>query len=182
MPQKSTGDDRRNYFRIDIDLPLELRPATMAEQEDMSAKYLDDLDLIDLDPIPPESVNLELKEWMRMVNDKLNIILTLISNDGKLPVGLKTARVNLSASGMSFFTPDASYRVGGIHRIKLTLEEKRSSKTICLFSRVVVAREMEGKNIYKVAVEFISVGEDITQELANFIMNRERAVLRNRLK
>lgn len=183
MKQKLNLEDEepRNYFRLDIDLPLEVRLASSAEKDNMYAEYIDDLDLLDLAPSSSSSESTDLMTWMRLVNDKLNTIIAMLASEGNPPVTLKRARVNLSANGMSFFTTDA-YNVGDILQIKMTIEEKNKAYTIKLFGQVIFIQKMEGKNISNVGTEFVFVGDDITNVIANFIMNKERETLRGRLE
>ena len=174
------SDEHREFYRIAVEIPVSVSRATDEEQENPLAQVIFDTEMTQLAYLPPSIDKLGPKEWMKMVNNKLNEIISMIN--GETDQGsLDTTFIEISAGGMNFIN-DQSFEVGEILKFKLSLESDFENQNLKVFGKVLSSTKDDQFNQMKTNVIFLGLNDDTSNIISNFIMNKEREILRDRME
>ena len=174
------SDEQREFYRIAVEIPVSVSRATDEEQENPLAQVIFDNEMTQLAYLPPNIDKLRPKEWMEMVNNKLNEIISMIN--GETDQGsLDTTFVEISAGGMNFIN-DQSFEVDEILKFKLSLESDFENQNLRVFGKVLSSKKDDQFNQMKTNVIFLGLNDDTSNIISNFIMNKEREILRDRME
>lgn len=176
---KSGGHERREFVRIDDTIGLEVTLVDPEKKEAVRAREL-------LMPAPLERILFEDYEtedsktlrYLAAINSKLDLLIKhLVSDDNSLEA-FNNQSVNLSACGISF-PMSVRPTQGDLVEIKMLLPGS-VPVSICAYAEVlrVVGPKEDGR--YDVAAKFISMGEDIQEEIVRYIFDRQREFLRTK--
>lgn len=181
-------DERRNYFRMAQRVAMEIKPLDPARATDPAAPLADDGTqrfrlLSELEAMHAESQSMlasltrrdpELSRYLRMLDRKIRLVAEACVDHDEIPLPEQETEVNLSAGGVSFFSPKAE-QPGSYLAIRLLLLPERAG--LLLKSRVLRATKDEGR--YKIHCEFLHVSEAdravITRHLLQ-VEQRKRAL------
>ncbi len=115
------GRQRREYSRVEAYLPIEYRVVAQEERDYIRARMSGDKAAVEFRPIADMGgYDPVLEEWLKMLNMKMDKIISLITLQREGYFGLPCRAVNISGGGMSFFLPDA-IPLGSIMEIKMVL-------------------------------------------------------------
>lgn len=173
-------DNQREYYRIAVEIPVSVSRSSVEEQANPLAQVIFDTELMELAHLPPDIGDLRPKEWMEMVNNKLNEIISVINGETEQG-SLDTTFVEISAGGMSFLN-DKDFEVGEILKFKLSLQSDFENQNLRIFGKVLDSKKDEQTNQIKMNVVFLGLNDDTSSILSNYIMNKEREILRDRME
>jgi len=174
------SDEQREYYRIAVEIPVSVSRANTEEQENLLAQVIFDTEMMEIEPLPPLEGTIKPKEWMKRVNSKMNEIISMINGNSDQG-SLETTFVEISAGGMNFIN-DESFEVDEILKFKLALESDFENQNLRVFGKVLGSKKDEQFNSMKTSVIFLGLNDDTQNILSNFIMNKEREVLRDRME
>ncbi len=178
-PKPGGHDERREFVRIDDTIGIEATLVAPEKKEAVRAREL-------LMPAPLETILSEGYEaedsktirYLAAINSKLDLLIKhLVSDDSSLE-GFDNQIVNLSACGISF-PMSVRPAEGDLIEIKMLLPGS-SPVSICAYGEVLRVKGPKEDSMYEVAVKFISMGEDIQEEIVRYIFDRQRELLRNK--
>ena len=176
MHQMFNGEDqRREYSRVEAYVPFEYRIVLQEEKGHIRARISGDTATTDFRPIPDMSDNI-LEEWLKILNSKLDTIISLITLQREGYFGLPFKAVNISGGGMSFVLPQA-IPLGEILEIKLMITLLRPL-ALCIYGEVVkVEQRNEG---YLTSIYYINMDDFIRDAIIRFVFEREREIIREK--
>jgi len=184
-------DEGREFFRINVRLPIEFRRLTHAEYNDMKnlvrygstsqigiGKELNMLrDVIEKE----EGEKKRLFSCLEAINRKLDMVIELMkeSTDNNLYIK-KFLDVNLSGSGIKFLS-DEEFVDEEYVEIKMVIPVFPYPKITMLCQVVrVEKKEVCGTVMWEVALMFKTINEDDRDFIVNFIFTKERELLRSK--
>jgi len=181
MSNDSSQDSKehREYYRIAVEIPVSVSRATDEEQANPLAQIIFDTEMMELAHLPSNADSMDPKEWMKMVNNKLNEIISLINGDSDQG-SQETTFVQISAGGMDFFN-DQSFEAEEVLKFKLALESEVENHHLKIFGKVLASKRDDQFDSIKTSVVFIGLDDDIRNIISNFIINKERETLRDRM-
>ncbi len=174
---KVDNSERREFVRIDDTIGLEANLVDPAKRKSVRAREL-------LMPAPLErllSKDYETEDsktlrYLAAINSKLDLLIKHLVSDYSSLEGFDNQSVNLSACGINFpmsVKPDE----GDLVEIKMLLPGS-PPVSICAYAEVLRAEGPKESGKYDVAAKFISMGEDIQEEIVRYIFDRQRELLR----
>jgi len=172
----SAQQNKREFSRVDAHLPLEIR-LVPSEQRRLISSRLEEKRFNSVQ-LPPDVVDPLLAEWLKILNDKLDKILGMLASDqanSELPP-FRTE--TLSGGGVSFISPN-EYDLGDLLELKMIFNSSLSG-TLHLYGEVV-QKEKSGED-YLIAVSFLSLEENLRNEIIKFVFEKERELLRQKRK
>lgn len=182
MPESESN--KRKYFRVVAKIPLEVRFVPLDERNGISSEILHEFIPSAKGAMPTNQDDWDLIDWMKVLNEKLDIIITCLAQ-GKAPVaqsktgsGMELTFVNISAGGMSFISKKG-YNPGDVLSLKMILPEN-TPLALLLYGEVVFSKPV--KTDFDVNVNFIYTSNEIRNDIATFVFNREREILRTGLE
>ena len=126
--------------------------------------------------VPPEVEDVLVSEWLKMLNSKLDAILaSLASREDRVPV-MSQKKVNISGGGLCFDTHE-KYQPGDVLEMKMMLPISPVS-ILYAYGEVVEVRIFD--NYYHTAVKFISIDDEIRDEIVKFVFKTQRDMLRKK--
>lgn len=191
MTEKRTEQDRRSYIRIKDRILLGFTSISQGDFEKIIRGYHDGLDTPWAAYVHPyliqnaQSKIKKLKESndtlaavLEIMDQKLNLILNLLSEDRDDTSNLRPKAVDLSAAGIAFRTSH-DIEEGQILELDIGLLPQRLF--IRCYGRVLrIEDDKSGKK--KLGVEFIWITEDDEDRLIEHIFHRQIILLRMRRK
>lgn len=165
----------REFSRVDAVIPLEVRLILPEEKQNIRSLFVGETALPDYQ-VPPEVEDIVLAEWLKMLNSKLDAILASIaSRDNRVPM-MSQKKVNISGGGLSFDTHER-YQPGDVLEMKMMLPISPGS-ILYTYGEVVDVR-ITG-NYYHTAVKFVSIDDEIRDEIVKFVFKTQRDILRKK--
>jgi c-di-GMP-binding flagellar brake protein YcgR len=169
------SNQRRDYSRVDVSIPVEYRMVLQEEKINLQAKIVTDntrsehnhrSGAVYFDPI--------LEEWLNILDAKLDTIIHLLKlrREGNSERHYKT--VNISGGGMSFSVPE-KVTIGEILEIKLMLTFQQPV-TLMIYGEVVKSEYRDRG--YLIAVHYIHMDDVVRDEIVRFVFEREREIIR----
>ena len=176
-PQEDKYLHMREFSRVDAQIPLDVRLISVEEAKVAKSKISADTTIAHFKP-PHDHEDRILTEWLKMLNDKLDAILMLLTFHREGFSSLPYRSVNISGGGMSFMW-NQPYPKGSILELKMLLP---------IFPPVamyvygdVVSLEQKGDE-WLVAVKFVNIEEEIRDEIVKFVFKKQRELLREKRK
>jgi len=186
----------RNYVRVDVYLPVllkKLSPENLACAKDIYLKphwsdssnsIIDDLLNKDMNTYKQAEADFpKLFHMLAEINVKLNVILSFLSCDeGKELIISKPRKINISGSGMAFWT-DQPYEPGDHVGVRMVLPLFYMAFIGCIAEVVSVSRSdnpRHDENIYRVSMKFCEISEDSKEKIIQYVFQRQREILRQR--
>jgi hypothetical protein len=165
----------REFSRVDAVIPLDVRLVPPEEQQNIRSLFVGETTLPEYQ-VPPEVEDIVLSEWLKMLNSKLDAILaSSASRDDRVPI-MSQKKVNISGGGLSFDAHER-YNSGDVLEMKIMLPVSPGS-VLYAYGEVVDVR-IAG-NDYHTAVKFISIDDEIRDEIVKFVFKSQRDILRKK--
>jgi hypothetical protein len=171
----SSEKNLREFSRVDAVIPLDVRLVPPEEQQNIKSLFVGETTLPEYQ-VPPEVEDIVLSEWLKMLNSKLDAILASIaSRDEGVPI-ISQKKVNISGGGLSFDTKE-KFNAGDVLEMKIMLPISPGS-ILYAYGEVVDVR-IAG-NYYHTAVKYISIDDEIRDEIVKFVFKTQRDILRKK--
>jgi len=168
---------RREYSRVEAYLPFECRIVTREEKDHIQARIAGDVSSSEFRPVPDMGdYDRILDEWLKILNSKLDTVISLITLQREGYFGLPFKTVNISGGGMSFLLPQAipSKEILEI-KVMLTFHQPLA---LCVYGEIVKSKQ--SGDGYFVAVRYVHMDEFIRDEIIRFVFEREREIIREK--
>lgn len=173
MEKDNSLNSRRSYSRVQVSLPLEVSPVGKADLSTLRSRMVGSPHLLGA-TVLPELADRNLREWLSLLNTKLDLILRSQEKDCVDLGGMTKRTHSLSGGGLSFFSSE-SYRPGDILELRLLFE---SSPPQMGFFYGEVTNSPPGEDGFLISVKFICLDETLREEIIRYIFEREREILR----
>lgn len=164
----------REFSRVDAIIPLGVRPVSSEEKQRIKARISGEIAFMGTPSEEPS--DRALAEWIKIINSKLDYLINLWSLREGGFASLPTVEANISGGGMSFVS-QSEYNQGDILELKTVLENPLPV-AFYLYGEVVKCEKLG--NVYRVAVKFINIEEDIRDHIVRFVFYRQRQILRQK--
>ncbi len=181
-------DERRSYFRIHDRLALEFRQITPEEFQVLKDTIASNTGRTPDEPekdqfthykcVKPEAE--ELYGYMRVINQKLDTIIDLLSNGGKGSFQNVKTEVSLGGSGIQFVS-GVMLNVNDYVELKMSLPVFPYPKIVVLCQVIwaePVSDDPQSRNVFKTGMEFLAINERDQDVLVKYIFEKERERLR----
>jgi hypothetical protein len=165
----------REYSRVDALIAIEVRVVPPPERQSIKCFIAGDVALSDF-PIPNTVNDPALAEWLTMLNAKLDAIANIISQQPDKSARSCQKKVNISGGGLSFDSNE-KYSIGDLLEIKMVLPLNISS-TIYVYGEVVDVRAREDH--FQTAVRFMTIDDEIREQIVQFVFKTQRDLLRHK--
>ena len=171
------GDQRREYSRVEVSIPFEYRIVLPEEKLHVQARISGDNANTEYRPLPSGG-NRDpiLEEWLKILNSKLDTIISLMKLQREGYPGLPYKAVNISGGGMSFSVPEAILP-GEILEIKIVLTSQQPV-ILSIYGEVVKVDPVNDG--YFTAVNYVHMDDVVRDEIVRFVFEREREILREK--
>ena len=175
-------DDRRNYFRLQDKVALEVRPLDPARATDPMSPLADSGTnrfrlLSELETLQAESMqilseitrtNPKISQYLRLQERKIRLIAEAAVDSDDQPLPDDEQEVSLSAGGLSFSL--AKPMVAGSYlAVRMLLLPERAG--LLLKSRVIECRAVGG--VYRTRVEFMHVSDSDRSVISRHLLQTE---------
>ncbi len=165
--------NRREYSRVDTYIPLEYRRISNDEKENIKSRISGEIILANFNLMPPE-VNHPLMACLRLLNNKLDHVIQMMTFQNEGFHSLPFKFVTISGSGMQFSSQQC-FSLGDVLEFKMILTLFQSA-AIYVYGEVVrVGRQSSG---YYINVRFTDITDSIRDKIIRFIFETERKTLR----
>lgn len=174
--QVSSGEERREYFRVDDTLPLDYEPVSREEAERHKEGARADEGLLrggmDLSGADPGLLKL-----LKSIDHKLNCIMEAMRRKD-IPVDVPGPKeVNISAGGVRFRC-EKEFRKGDILRITLGLPPYPYEVMSVLGEVVRVEKCVEDDcAFYGTAVRFLDIEDDRREDIIKYLFKVQRDII-----
>jgi len=182
-------NDSREYFRIEVRLPIEFRRINHDEYLNLESTVKHSstqiIDKVNEMRFLKEIISKDEKEtgqvyaYIKLIDKKLDMILDLLykSKDDGLYLS-RYINVNISGAGINFIT-DVNMHEGEYVELKVILPFPPYPKITSLCNVVrSIACNVNGMANWETALTFITINEEDRDLLINFIFAKEREFLR----
>jgi len=171
----SSEKNLREFSRVDAVIPLEVRLISAEERENIRSFIAGEASLPEYQ-IPPEVEDIVLAEWLKMINAKLDAIISALADQNeKVPI-ISQRKVNISGGGLCFDSAE-KYQNGSILEMKIMLPIT-PVYTLYIYGEVVDARAKNG--LYHTAVKFVTIDDEIRDHIVKFVFKTQRDILRKK--
>lgn len=175
MESASHHQNRREFKRVDVYIPIEFRLVPEDERRFAKSRLSDEIALADFNRMPlPEKQ--PQQEWIVILNAKLDRIIQLLTLQFKGFHALPLKFVTISGNGLSFSSP-SGFAPGDLLEIKMMLNSYKPA-AFYVYGEVVKAERQAGG--YLIAVSFRMTDEGIRDHIIRFVLEAERELLRER--
>jgi hypothetical protein len=165
----------RKYSRVNTYLPLETRLVSPEEQEDLNAHVSKVGIVIDAET-PPEMKDKALGEWLNILNDKMDFIISVLSSAYGSISSIAFEPLNMSGNGMRIAS-NKSYDIGSVLEIKLVLSVQ-PYKILYLYGEVI--RVDPTTNSFNIALKFVGMNDEVRNELLSFDFKKHGRILKTK--
>ncbi|MHC1726890.1 MAG: PilZ domain-containing protein [Syntrophobacteraceae bacterium] len=173
-------DDRlyrslREYSRVDAYLPVQIYRVAPEDRQNVRSHIAFESVLTE-HPEMPELDDKVMAECLQILNAKLDTILRMLAFPDKKGRGLELEMVNISAGGVSTFTRDP-FEPGEMVEIRLMLPSAPFN-ILYVYGNVVKCEICSEKPL--VYIEYTLIDEDIREQIAKYVFERQREILRKK--
>jgi len=177
MPEdiKEPSINLREYSRVEVVIPLQIRLVPPGEQEYFRSCLLPEMILAEFTTLP-DVEDKQLADWLRMLNNKLDAIINALSFHNEGIAAAPLASITISANGMGFYS-NRQYLPDDLLELKMMLP-LIEPVGMCLYGRVV--RVVEVEHSFEVAVIFVAMDEHIRELIARLVFEKEREIIRGK--
>lgn len=181
--------ERRRYFRIEDQITLfyrQMEEGSLPDSETFQGEVMDGFSLTaTLEYLDQESGFLlrslekkhpDLISYLDVLNKKINMIAKAFLMKEEGVSELPASKVNLSASGISFFASQG-FQKGALLELKMILPPALTG--LVTYGEVVYCEEIEGESQpYRLAVDFLNIREQDRDVLIRHIVKRQMEQIR----
>ncbi len=174
---KESCTERREYFRVTDVLSIVVKKIEnmVGKKARILSGFFSCLANVNVaEDLNDGKINPKLVQMLCEMNAKLDLILEKLSGNREEPGNVEPQEVSLSASGISFHTPD-EFSLGDLVEVKMLLP-LRPPTWIVLYgnvSRVV----MEEDGGHEVAVHFGEMEDEARNLLSYYTIKRQREII-----
>jgi hypothetical protein len=175
---KRLWEEKREYFRVDDRMPLTCRKVdkSAVQKACLFTGYQDEA--LDAD-MPEDPAQKGLWKVLVAINAKLGLILDKLTIENEGLTRAEVREVNISASGIK--VPSTERLVAGDKvELKMLLPTSPPTGVLCYGTVVRVSESGSGEAV--VSVSFIDPGEEITEKIVQYTLNRQREIIRQQRK
>ena len=165
----------REYSRVDSYLPLEIRRVPLEQKPALRSRTAVESVLTNFQTFPEIEDNQALSECLRILNAKLDTVISMLTLQCTEYSCLKFSQVNISAGGLSA-SVETSFQHGETVEIRLMLPSM--AYVVFYVYGEVIKSEPDGKGSYLTSVVFTEIDEDIRDRIAKHVFERQRELLR----
>jgi c-di-GMP-binding flagellar brake protein YcgR len=174
---KESNAERREYFRVTDVLPITVKKVEnmVGKKSRVLSGYISGLASLNLaEDLNDGIVNPKLVKMLCEMNSKLDLILEKLSANHEEPGPADAQEISLSASGVSFGTPNELSQ-GDLVEVKMLLP-LHPPVWILLYGNVSRAT-MEENGEYKVGVLFTEIEDEVRDVLSYYTIKRQRELI-----
>ena len=166
--------ERREFSRVDAFVSLHARVVPEDERPKVRSRVSTEIVLPQFQSLP-ELEDKALSESLRIVNSKLDLVLTMLNRRDSDSHCLMAIHVNISGSGLSFDSEEA-YGLGELLELKMVFPES-PDMMICVYGEVVKSMrdESEGR---RVSVKYTVIDEEIRDKIVKYVFDKQREMIR----
>lgn len=165
----------REFSRVDACIPLAVRLVSEEEKNRIKSRLSSDLTFLSSRPVD-EPVDRALAEWLKMINQKIDFLINLVTMQQQGFSSLPLTQVDISGGGMSFYS-EYPYEIGNILELKMILE---TPAPLALYIYGEVENCAPKDKGYRVGIKFINIDEDVRDNIVKFVFHRQRQILRQK--
>jgi c-di-GMP-binding flagellar brake protein YcgR len=182
-------DERRRFFRIEDEITLfyrEIEEDTLPDSKHFKDELMDVFSLTaTLEYLDQESGFLQrtiekshpdIASYLDVLNQKIELIAKAVLLKEKGGSELPASKVNISASGVSFFA-DLELKKGTLLELKMILPPALTG--LITYGKVVYCEPVENENhSHRLAVDYIDISEQDRDVLIRHIVKRQMQQIR----
>ncbi|MDI6727722.1 MAG: PilZ domain-containing protein [Thermodesulfovibrionales bacterium] len=165
----------REFSRVDAHVPFAVRLVPPEERPNIKSKISGETILAEFQTLTDVEDKL-LSDWLKMLNAKLDSIISMLTFQREGFGSLPFVQVNISGGGLGFNSKE-KYNQGDVLEIKMLLP---MMPPVALYIYGEVVKIEQQINSYAIAVKFIAMDEDIRDEIVKFVFRRQREMLREK--
>jgi len=165
----------REYSRVDAQIAIEVRLVPSRERQNIKCFVSCDVTIPEF-PVPTPVSDPALAEWLTILNAKLDAIAGMICEQSDKKAQICQQMVNISGGGLSFDSGE-KYNIGDMLEIKMILPVNVTS-TLYVYGEVVDVRARD--NYFQTAVKFITIDDNIREQIVQFVFKAQRDILRQK--
>ncbi|MDX9714340.1 MAG: PilZ domain-containing protein [Dissulfurispiraceae bacterium] len=176
--EKDCGIDNlenRESPRVDVMIPFEVSLVPESEKENIRSRKAGWSMPAEFQTMTEIEDKL-LSDWLKMLNMKLDLIINMMALTREGMTSLPPSRLTISGTGLSFSSAN-DYKIGDIVELKLLLP-LMPPVALLIYGEVVCCDTARG--LFKTALKFINIDEEITDEIVKFIFKTEKEILREK--
>jgi len=174
--EKETSANRREFSRVYAYIPMSFRKILPEERPIVRCRMAGDSLLTGSNVPVPEIGDRILYEWLKMLNNKLDGIVRLLTIHAEGFQSLQSKAVQISGSGMSFSSAEP-FEPGDMVEIKMILTVNQPAALFAYGEVIKVDRQTSG---HIIATSFVKMDDQIRDEIVRFVFEREREILREK--
>lgn len=167
----------REYSRVDAYLPVQVRSVPEEEKEHARSKTSVESVLTDLQSLPDLEEDPVLSESLKIINSKLDTIISMLTLQCRDYSCLEFNHINLSAGGLSLSLKQ-SFAAGDFVEIRLMFPSV--AYVVFHVYGEVLKCEPDGHGQHFTSIEFTEIDEDIRDRIAKYVFERQREILRKK--
>lgn len=171
----SNVENKREYSRVDVYLPMEFRQIKAEQKDNFRAHLAGETLLAEFKELPNPDDAL-IAQWLQNINNKLDEIIRMLTIQREGFECLSLTKVNISGGGMSFNTGQ-HFSAGDILEIKVILTFQKPI-AIFLYGEVLAFEKPHPE--YDTSVRFINMDDVMQGEIIRFVFETEREILREK--
>ncbi|MEW5743987.1 MAG: PilZ domain-containing protein [Nitrospirota bacterium] len=165
----------REFSRVDAHLPFAVRLVPLDERKTLRSRVSGERVLAESQVLPDLQDKL-LNDWIKLLNAKLDTVISILTFQkegfGSLPI----ASVNISGAGIGFASAE-KYTAGDVLEIKMILPMMPPVALYVYGEAVNIEKRMDS---YYIGTKFIAIDEEIRDEIVKFVFRRQREILREK--
>lgn len=165
--------EMREFSRVDARIPLEVSRVPGGMREGLRSRISGETVPSEMRALPDLGDKL-LTDWLKMLNTKLDTLISMLVLQKEGFSSLSLADVNISGGGMSFVSRE-EYGRGEVLELKMMLP---LLPPVALYAYGEVVKEEAEAGSRRIAVRFIAMDEKIRDEVVRFVFRRQRDLLR----
>lgn len=165
----------REFSRVDAYIPLGIRVISATERNRVKARLSGDITFITTKPAE-EPADRALAEWLKIINQKIDFLISLITMEQQGFSSLPLNKVDISGGGMSFIS-DYPYEQGDMLELKMVIENP-APLALYVYGEVIHCESIDSG--FRVRVKFVNIDEDVRDQIVKFVFHRQRQILRQK--
>lgn len=165
----------REYSRVDAFLPVNIRLVEKEELPALRSRTALESTIPEQSEMP-EPEDKVIAECMRILNAKLDTILKILAFQTSESKTLCLRQVNISAGGLCVSTKEI-FEPGSVVEIRLMLP---SSPYVVYYVYGEVVKSDPVDDIFQNSIEYTEIDEDIREQIAKYVFERQREILRKK--
>jgi hypothetical protein len=165
----------REYSRVDAYLPFSVRRVPLVDKDCVRSRMSVESVLTE-HPELPEVQDVALSECLRIINSKLDAIIEVLSLQSREHSIMRLQNVNISAGGICV-AHEEDFAPEELLEIRLVLPSVPYA-VMYVYGLVVKSQPIDDGSI--TSIEYTEIDEDIREQIAKFVFERQREILRKK--